>query len=80
MFSTNDNASRDSARQGEEFIALVHRRWAAWFRNLPTVDQLTQFHRLYDRYQRQIAAVTQLLTESDPAPYVRRSRWKTRSI
>jgi len=68
MFSTNDNASRDSARQGEEFIALVHQKMGRLVQEFANGEiNRTQFHRLYDRYQRQIAAVTQLLTESDPA-------------
>ena len=68
MFSTNDNPSRDGVRQGEEFIALVHQKMSRLVQEFANGEiNRTQFHRLYDRYQRQIAAVTQLLTESDPA-------------
>lgn len=68
MGSTNDNVRRDSARQGEEFIALVREKMSRLVQEFANGEiNRTQFHRLYDRYQRQIAAVTQLLAESDPA-------------
>lgn len=68
MFSTNDNPRQDSARQGEEFIALVHQKMSRLVQEFANGEiNRTQFHKLYDRYQRQIAAVAQLLAESDPA-------------
>ncbi|HMM29467.1 MAG: hypothetical protein AAGU78_18930 [Chloroflexota bacterium] len=68
MFSTNHDPRRESARQGEEFIALVHQKMSRLVQEFASGEiNRTQFHRLYDRYQRQIAAVAQLLAESDPA-------------
>ncbi len=68
MSSTNRNVRRESARQGEEFIALVHRKMDRLVQEFANGEiNRTQFHRLYARYQRQIAAVAQLLAESDPA-------------
>jgi len=68
MYSTNHDPRRDSARQGEEFIAGVHQKMSRLVQEFASGEiNRTQFHRLYRRYQRQIAAVTQLLTEADPA-------------
>ena len=68
MFSTNDNPRQESARQGEEFITLVHQKMSRLVQEYANGEiNRTQFHRLYARYQRQIAAVAQLLAESDPA-------------
>ncbi len=68
MCSTSDNSHRDSARQGEEFIALVRQKMSRLVQEFANGEiNRTQFHQLYDRYQRQITAVAQLLAESDSA-------------
>lgn len=63
----NSNPARDSARQGQEFIAHVHQKMSKLVQEFANGDiNRTQFHRLYDRYQRQIMTVAQLIAESDP--------------
>ncbi len=56
----------DSAKQGQEFIAHVHQKMSKLVQEFATGEiNRTQFHRLYDRYQRQIMTVAQLLAEAD---------------
>ncbi len=54
-------------RAGEEFIAAVHAKMSKIVQEFATgAINRTQFHHLYDRYQRQIMTVAQMITESDP--------------
>jgi hypothetical protein len=56
----------DSAKQGQEFIAHVHQKMSKLVQEFASGEiNRTQFHRLYDRYQRQIMTVAQLLAEAD---------------
>jgi hypothetical protein len=58
----------DSAKQGQEFITQVHQKMSKLVQEFANGEiNRTQFHRLYDRYQRQIITVGQLIAESDPA-------------
>ncbi len=58
----------ESTRQGQEFIAQVHQKMSKLVQEFATGEiNRTQFHRLYDRYQRQIMTVAQLIAEADPA-------------
>jgi hypothetical protein len=60
----------DSTRQGQEFIAQVHQKMSKLVQEFANgAINRTQFHRLYDRYQRQIMTVAQLITEADPATW-----------
>ena len=59
---------QDSAREGQEFIAQVHQKMSRLVQEFANgAINRTQFHRLYDRYQRQIMTVAQLIAESDPS-------------
>jgi hypothetical protein len=61
------NSPNDSTRQGQEFIAQVHQKMSKLVQEFANGEiNRTQFHRLYDRYQRQIMTVAQLIAESDP--------------
>jgi hypothetical protein len=64
----NPDPTVDSTRQGQEFITQVHQKMSKLVQEFATGEiNRTQFHRLYDRYQRQIMTVAQLIAESDPA-------------
>ncbi|NDJ76600.1 MAG: hypothetical protein GYB65_10110 [Chloroflexi bacterium] len=66
--SPNVPSERDSTRQGQEFIAQVHQKMSRLVQEFANGEiNRTQFHRLYDRYQRQIMTVAQLIAEADPA-------------
>jgi hypothetical protein len=57
----------ESAKQGQEFIAQVHQKMSRLVQEFATgAINRTQFHQLYDRYQRQIMTVAQFIAESDP--------------
>lgn len=58
----------ESTRQGQEFIAQIHQKMSKLVQEFATgAINRTQFHQLYDRYQRQIMTVAQFIAESDPA-------------
>jgi hypothetical protein len=60
----------DSAKQGQEFIAHVHQKMSQLVQEFASGEiNRTQFHRLYDHYQRQIMTVAQLLAEADPSTW-----------
>ncbi len=62
----NINVPRE-VRQGRQFIEQVHQKMSKLVQEFANGEiNRTQFHHLYDRYQRQIMTVTQHLTESDP--------------
>jgi len=64
------NPARHSQQQGQEFIAQVHRKMSKLVQDFAQGEiNRTQFHQLYDRYQRQITAVAQLIAESGPASW-----------
>ena len=67
MGSENDNTLPQGVRQGQEFIAQVHQKMSKLVQEFAGGEiNRTQFHHLYDRYQRQIMTVAQLIAESDP--------------
>lgn len=58
----------ESTKQGQEFIAQIHQKMSKLVQEFATgAINRTQFHQLYDRYQRQIMTVAQFIAESDPA-------------
>jgi hypothetical protein len=58
----------ESTRQGQEFIAQIHQKMSKLVQEFATgAINRTQFHQLYDRYQRQIMTVAQFIAEADPA-------------
>jgi hypothetical protein len=58
----------DSVKQGHEFINHVHQKMSRLVDEFASgAINRTQFHQLYDRYQRQIMRVAQLIAESDPS-------------
>lgn len=59
-----------SAKQGQEFIAQVHQKMSRLVQEFATgAINRTQFHQLYDRYQRQIMTVAQFIAEADPTTW-----------
>jgi hypothetical protein len=61
------NAGLESTEQGKEFIAQVHQKMSKLVQEFANGEiNRTQFHKLYDRYQRQIMTVAQFMAESDP--------------
>lgn len=66
----DSNAGLPSAKLGQEFIAQVHEKMSRLVQEFANGEiNRTQFHKLYDRYQRQIMTVTQFMAESDPATW-----------
>jgi hypothetical protein len=66
----NQNVVPESAKQGQDFIAHVHQKMSKLVQEFASGEiNRTQFHRLYDRYQRQIMTVAQLIAESDPSTW-----------
>jgi len=64
------NQPLESARQGQEFIAQVLQKMSKLVQEFASGEiNRTQFHRLYDRYQRQIMTVAQLIAEADPSTW-----------
>ncbi len=61
-----DNVPTD-IQQGQAFVAEIHRKMNQVVQEFAGGQiNRTQFHHLYDRYQRQIMRVTQLMAEADP--------------
>ena len=59
--------AEESVRQGKVFIAQVHQKMGHLVQEFASGKiNRTQFHKLYDRYQRQIMTVSQLMAEADP--------------
>jgi hypothetical protein len=74
MGDNSDSASAmpvsGSAAQGQEFIAQAHQKMSRLVQEFANGEiNRTQFHQLYDRYQRQIMAVAQLIAEVDPTQW-----------
>ena len=68
--NTASNPNQDVHQAGQDFIAAVHAKMSKLVAEFAAGSiNRTQFHHLYDRYQRQIMTVAQLLTESDPAQW-----------
>ncbi|MBN1564797.1 MAG: hypothetical protein JXA10_13200 [Anaerolineae bacterium] len=64
----NHNSPSENIKQGEEFIAHVHQKMSKLVEEFANGEiNRTQFHQLYDRYQRQIMRVAQLIAEADPS-------------
>jgi hypothetical protein len=60
-------ADQTSRAAGEAFIATVHAKMSKLVAEFSEGQiNRTQFHHVYDRYQRQIMTVAQLITESNP--------------
>ena len=76
MTNTNDDLNLSdeekqsflaSRKAGETFIASVHAKMSKLVAEFAAGQiNRTQFHHVYDRYQRQIMTVSQMITESDP--------------
>ena len=65
-----DTTSIDNVKQGQDFIALVHQKMSRLVQEFADgIINRTQFHKLYDRYQRQIMTVGQLIAETDPTAW-----------
>ncbi len=65
-----DTTSIDNVNQGQEFIAQVHQKMSRLVQEFADgIINRTQFHKLYDRYQRQIMTVGQLIAETDPTAW-----------
>lgn len=59
---------RDDIQRGQEFINEVYRKMSRIAEEFAAGEiNRTQFHRLYNRYQRQIMTVSQMIAESDPS-------------
>ncbi len=57
----------DVQKAGQDFIAVVYEKMSKLVAEFATGEiNRSQFHYLYDRYQRQIMTVAQMMTESDP--------------
>jgi hypothetical protein len=66
----DSSALLPSAKQGQEFIAQVHEKMSRLVQEFASGEiNRTQFHKLYDRYQRQIMTVAQFIAESDPTTW-----------
>src|SRR5688572_13113896 len=60
----------EEIKRGQEFIAETHKKMTRVAQEFASGEiNRTQFHHLYDRYQRQIMAVAQLIAESDPSAW-----------
>jgi hypothetical protein len=63
----DSSAGLESTKQGKEFISQVHQKMSQLVQEFANGEiNRTQFHKLYDRYQRQIMTVAQFMAESDP--------------
>ncbi len=77
MGDSKDIATGNSApkaykavQQGQEFIAQVHQKMSRLVQEFADGKiNRTQFHKLYDRYQRQIMTVAQMIAEVSPAAW-----------
>ncbi len=59
-----------SVQQGQAFIAQVYQKMNRLVQEFARGEiNRTQFHKLYDRYQRQIMTVAQLIAEADPSTW-----------
>lgn len=62
------NRRSDEIRRGQNFIGDVHKKMSRIAQEFAAGElNRAQFLRLYDRYQRQILLVAQMIAESDPA-------------
>ncbi len=65
--SSEQKKALQSRKAGEAFIAQVHAKMSKLVAEFAAGEiNRTQFHHLYDRYQRQIMTVAQIINESDP--------------
>ena len=66
--SKPENTQRnDAIQRGQAFINEVHNKMSRTAQEFATGEiNRAQFHKLYERYQRQIMTVAQLIAESDP--------------
>ncbi len=63
----NPEAMPKKIQEGQEFIAQVHQKMSKLVQEFASGEiNRTQFHHLYDRYQRQIMTVAQLIAETNP--------------
>lgn len=64
----NNSSRQDAIRRGQTFINEVYQKMSRIAEEFAAGDiNRTQFHRLYNRYQRQIMTVSQMIAESDPS-------------
>lgn len=70
MANNAPSASTDPRAQGEAYIATIHQKMSDLVAEFAAGKiNRAQFHHVYDRYQRQIMTVEQLITESDPTAW-----------
>ncbi|NDJ85578.1 MAG: hypothetical protein GYB66_06810 [Chloroflexi bacterium] len=67
MSDLNNDQRQDEIRRGQAFINQVYQKMSRIAQEFASGEiNRTQFHRLYNRYQRQIMTVAQMIAESDP--------------
>ncbi|MBI5931745.1 MAG: hypothetical protein HY862_20715 [Chloroflexi bacterium] len=67
MLQDNKNQRSDEIRRGQGFISDVHKKMSRVAQEFAAGElNRTQFLHIYDRYQRQILLIAQLIAESDP--------------
>lgn len=70
MSQDDKNRRNDEIRHGQGFIGDVHKKMSRIAQEFAAGElNRAQFLRLYDRYQRQILIVAQLIAESDPTDW-----------
>ncbi|NDJ85857.1 MAG: hypothetical protein GYB66_08230 [Chloroflexi bacterium] len=67
MSNPNDYPQQQEVQRGQAFINQVYQKMSRIAQEFAAGEiNRAQFHRLYDRYQRQIMTVAQMIAESDP--------------
>ena len=66
--SQSSTSAHEAIQRGQAYMAETHKKMTRVAQEFAQGDiNRTQFQHLYDRYQRQIMTVAQLIAESDPA-------------
>lgn len=64
------DSDEDVQQAGQNFITVVHAKMSKIVEEFAVGDiNRAQFHHLYDRYQRQVMTVNQMLTEANPVSW-----------
>lgn len=64
----SDEKRQNEVQRGQQFINQVYQKMSRIAEEFASGEiNRTQFHRLYNRYQRQIMTVSQMIAESDPS-------------
>ena len=68
MSNQQSSNTHDAIQRGKAYIAETHKKMTRLAQEFAQGDiNRTQFQHLYDRYQRQIMTIAQLISESDPS-------------